>query len=463
MQSLPWLRRFLSAPAQPRRSSKSSCRRLAFDQLENRLVPSTSATIVAPAGPFPEGTAINLDSTVVGQVGTTPSFAWTVSKNGTPAFATGTTTDGKFSFTPDDNASYVVSMSVTDDANTTAATDVTLTVDNAVPTAAISGPTTGTFGQPLTFTLSATDPSTADAALGFTYSIDWNNDGIVDETIPATANNGAGVMVTHTFTTPGDNTFSVTATDKDTGVSAPVTQTVSLTNGVTLVNGVLTIAGTNGADAIFIIPKGKPTAQNATVRVFMNGQNLGTFSGVNSITIDALDGNDFVHLAGSIRVNATVLGGAGDDRIKGGKGNDILVGGDGNDFINGGQGADIVIGGNGFDHLIGGPGDDLMIANATTFDADQTSLQTLQSEWLSSTNLAARVAAVTDASATVHLTSGTGGTILEDNATDRLNGASGKDAFFATVGSDIITGMHPFEFLNGVKGTAKSHGHGHNH
>jgi Ca2+-binding RTX toxin-like protein len=455
----PWLRRFLSAPAQARRGSTSNRRRLAFDQLENRLVPSTSATIVAPAGPFPEGSAINLTSTVVGQVGTTPSFAWTVLKNGA-SFASGTTTDGTFSFTPDDNASYVVSMSVTDDANTTPATDVTLTADNVAPTAGVSGPTTGTFGQSLTFTLTATDASSVDTTTGFTYTVHWN-DGSPDTIVAATSNNGTGVTVSHTFTTPGDNSFSVTATDKDGGTSTPVTQTVTLTNGVTLVNGVLTIAGTNGSDAIFVIPKGKPTAQNATVRVFMNGQNMGTFTGVNSITIDALDGNDFVHLAGAIRVPATVFGGAGDDRIKGGKGNDILVGGDGNDFINGGQGNDIIIGGNGSDHLIGGPGDDLLIANATTFDADLTSLQTLQSEWLSSKVLADRVAAVTDASATVHLTSGTGGTILEDNATDRLNGASGKDAFFATVGSDIITGMHPFEFLNGVKGTP--HGHGHNH
>src|SRR5207247_2633297 len=171
--------------------------------------------------------------------------------------------------------------SVTDDANTTAAPDATFAVVNVAPTAGVSGPTTGNFGQSLTFTLTATDPSTVDAAAGFSYNIDWNNDGTVDQTIAATANNGAGVTVDHTFSLPGPNTFSVTATDKDGGASAPVTQTVTLTNGVTLVNGVLTIAGTNGGDAIFIIPKGKPTAQNTTVRVFMNGQNMGTFSGVN--------------------------------------------------------------------------------------------------------------------------------------------------------------------------------------
>jgi len=457
MPVMPWLRRYFSKSATPCRSAKSTRRRLAFDQLENRLVPSTAASIVAPTGPFPEGSAIDLTSTVTGQVGTTPSFSWTVLKNGA-SFASGTTTDGNFSFTPDDNASYVVSMSVTDDANTTAATDVTLTADNVVPTAGVSGPTTGTFGQSLTFTLTAADASSVDAAAGFTYTVHWN-DGSPDTIIAATANNGAGVTVDHTSALPGANTFSATATDKDGGTSAPVAQTVTLTNGVTLVNGVLTIAGTNGGDAIFVIPKGKPTAQSATVRVFMDGQNMGTFTGVNSITVYALDGNDFVHLAGAIRVPATVFGGAGDDRIKGGKGADILVGGDGNDWLNGGQGNDILIGGNGSDRLIGGPNDDLLVANATTFDADLTSLQTLQAAWLSSKKLADRVAAVTDATATVHLTSGTGGTLLDDGATDRLTGTAGNDAFFTTVGSDIVTDMHPFEFLNGVMGTPHGHGH----
>lgn len=456
MQSLPWLRRFLSAPAQPRRSVKSIRRRLAFDQLENRLVPSTSAAIVAPAGPFAEGTAISLNSTVVGQAGTTPSFAWTVTKDGN-SFISGTTTDGTFSFTPDDNASYKISMSVTDDANTTAATDVTLAVDNVAPTAVISGPTTGAINQPLAFTLSATDPSTVDTSAGFSYVVHWG-DNTPDTNVPITA---GSVPESHTFTAPGVYTITVTATDKDNGTSTAVSQTVTI-SGVAVINGVLTVVGTDGADAIFFMPKGKPTAQNATVRVLFNGQNM-IFTGVQSIFVDAMGGNDFVHLAGSIRVNATVLGGAGDDRIKGAKGNDILVGGDGNDWIHGGQGADIIIGGQGSDRLLGGPGDDLMIANATIYDADQDKLQALQMAWLSSKKLGDRVAAVTDPTATVHLVAdGASPTLLEDNASDRLNGTSGKDAFFAT-NSDVITGIHKFEFLNGVMVGAKTHNHGHGH
>jgi len=436
-----------------------SKRRLTLEQLENRLVPSTSASIGVPAGPFPEGSAINLTASVVDQVGTTPSFSWTVLKNGS-SFTTGTTTTGAFSFTPDDNGAYVVQMSVTDDANTTAATDVNLTVDNVAPTVSISGPTSGNFGTPLTFTINTSDV-VPDVAVGFAYTVHWN-DGTPDEVIAPTPGNSS-IPVTHTFAVPGPNTFTVTATDKDMGVGT-ATQTVTTMNGAAVINGVLTVAGTNGADGIFFIPRGRPTAANANVRVLLDGQNL-VFSGVNSILVYGLDGNDFIHLAGAIRVPATVFGGAGDDRIKGGKGSDLLVGGDGNDWINGGQGNDVIIGGQGFDRLIGGPGDDLLIANATSFDTDLNSLQTLRMEWLTpltKPTLAARVAAVTtDATTTVHLTTGTGGTLIDDGATDRLTGTAGSDAFFTTVGQDIITDMHPFEFLNGVKGTPHGHGHAH--
>jgi Ca2+-binding RTX toxin-like protein len=437
-----------------------------FLQLEDRVVPSTSAAIVAPAGPFPEGGAVNLTSTVTDQMGTTPSFSWTVLKNGS-SFATGTTTDGAFSFTPDDNGAYVVKMSVTDDLNTTAATDVSLTVDNVAPTAGVSGPTTGAFGQALTFTLTATDPSTADAAAGFTYNIDWNNDGTPDETIPPTPGNGAGVSVTHTFAAPGENTFSVTATDKDTGVSAPVTYTVTETNGAAVINGVLTVAGTAGDDAIFVLPKGKPKAQGATVTLVINGV-AQVFTGVNSIDITALEGNDFVHLAGSIRVPATIDGGAGNDRIKGGKGADLLLGGDGDDWLNGNQGRDVLIGGAGADRLIGGPGDDLLIGGATTYDADDAALASLLAIWNGSESYSDRVTKLMDPAASVHLIAdGTSPTVLNDGAADRMTGAAGKDAFFGTAGQDVAPGRHGSELFNGLKktkagkGNGNSHGHGH--
>ena len=52
--------------------------------------------------------------------------------------------------------------------------------------------------------------------------------------------------------------------------------------------------------------------------------------------------------------NATIDGGAGDDRIEGGSGNETLNGGDGNDVVSGELGNDIINGGAGNDVLSGG-------------------------------------------------------------------------------------------------------------
>src|SRR5205085_9966941 len=121
------------AAAKPSRKVRLNC-----EQLEYRLVPSDSASIaiVNPPATFVEGTAINLSSNVVNPVGT-PTYAWTVLKDGA-SFTTGTTAN--FSFTPDDNGTYAVSLDVTDSANTVS-DSTTITVVNQAPVAGVSGPT----------------------------------------------------------------------------------------------------------------------------------------------------------------------------------------------------------------------------------------------------------------------------------------------------------------------------------
>jgi Ca2+-binding RTX toxin-like protein len=444
---MSWLRRYLPKPAVSRHNARRKKSRLLFDELENRLAPST--VVINPVStPLVEGTAVNLTATVTGN--TDPTIGvWTVLKDNAP-FASGpagAAPDFSFSFTPDDDATYDVTLAVTDALGTDTAS-ASLDVANQAPTVSISGPTSGSFGDTLTFTITASDVA-ADVAAGFAFSIHWN-DGTPDEVIPATPDIDT-VTVTHTFAAPGDTTFTVTATDKDNGVGA-ATHTVMLENGVAVINGVLTIAGTSGNDVIHLSPKGKPTAEGATIKVKLNGVTQ-VFTGVNSIEIDALDGNDRVHLAGSIRVSATIDGGAGNDRIKGGKGADLLVGGDGDDWLNGHQGNDVLIGGNGADRLIGGPGEDLMIAGSTTFDSDEAQLQALLAAWAGPESYADRVAALMDPLAAIHLIAdGTSPTVLDDGAVDRLTGASGKDWFFATLGQDVVTGRKGSEFLNGEKG-----------
>src|SRR5207237_10776600 len=66
----------------------------------------------------------------------TLTYAWTVTKNGT-AYASGTS--DSFSFTPDDNGTYIVKLKVTDDDGGVGCDTKTIIVNNVNPTASITG------------------------------------------------------------------------------------------------------------------------------------------------------------------------------------------------------------------------------------------------------------------------------------------------------------------------------------
>ncbi len=82
--------------------------------------------------------------------------------------------------------------------------------------------------------------------------------------------------------------------------------------------------------------------------------------GDNSISIDALEGNDVVKSGSGDDV---IYGNTGDDSIESGDGADILTGGAGSDILIGGRGNDILNGGTDNDTLQGGLGDDVYIFN----------------------------------------------------------------------------------------------------
>src|SRR5215212_2654491 len=94
-------------------------RTLRLDPMECRVTPSHTATIDAPALTGPEGTAVALTSTVTGAPA--PTYSWSVTKDGAAyALPAGTVTDAAtFTFTPDDDAAYVVTLTVTDTATAT--------------------------------------------------------------------------------------------------------------------------------------------------------------------------------------------------------------------------------------------------------------------------------------------------------------------------------------------------------
>src|SRR5262249_32117650 len=163
-------------------------------------------------------TAVNLGVNVSqsGAVNPSYSYAWKALKNNV-LFASGNS--NSFSFTPDDNSVYQVSVTVTDALGLSGSASQNLTVDNVVPTAVAGGPYSGAPGASIAFAGSGSDPSTADTLAGLSYS--WNfGDG----------STGTGKSVSHTYATAGTYTATLTVGDKDGGVSTSTTSvTVSST------------------------------------------------------------------------------------------------------------------------------------------------------------------------------------------------------------------------------------------
>src|SRR5262249_58402832 len=114
----------------------------------------------APAS-SPEGTVITLGSTVTDPGSAdTQGYAWAVTKDGR-AYASGT--QPGFSFTPDDNAAYVVTLTVTDDDGGVGVSSAAVAVTNVPPTAAITGaPASSPQGTMITPHSTAPDPGRAD-------------------------------------------------------------------------------------------------------------------------------------------------------------------------------------------------------------------------------------------------------------------------------------------------------------
>jgi hypothetical protein len=189
----------------------------------------------APAS-SPEGAAVSLGSSVTDASSTDTAagftYAWSVSKNGA-AFASGTAST--VSFTPDDNATYVVTLNATDKDGGTGTAQVTIDVFNVDPTVIILGaaPLSRPEGSAINLTSAVSDPSSVDAAAGFSYTWSVTRNG---------TSYASGSSSTFSFTPDDDGAYvvSLSATDKDggSGVAPPRTFTVfnvaptaSLANG----------------------------------------------------------------------------------------------------------------------------------------------------------------------------------------------------------------------------------------
>ncbi|MFN8391913.1 MAG: calcium-binding protein [Bdellovibrionota bacterium] len=203
---------------------------------------------------------------------------------------------------------------------------------------------------------------------GGTFEIDWDGDGVVDETVAG----DSGLQVTHAFDSVGAFRPSVTVTtaDGDTVGSAAagqVTVSTTLQQG-----GTLLVGGTSKHDTITISARPRGAVQ-------VNG--LGaprTFTGVSGIEVYAGGGADFVRANVKVAIfvdlgvgndsaivtspSSVILGGDGSDRIRVAGRRAYVDGGDGNDILSSTATSAILVGGNGSDRFAGGNARTLIIS-----------------------------------------------------------------------------------------------------
>src|SRR5207247_2591670 len=102
------------------------------------------------------------------------------------------------------SGSYPVAVTLTDKDGGRTQASTGVQVKNVPPTANAGGPYAAAAGAAVTFQGSATDPSRADTAAGFTYSWTFGDGGT-----------GTGASPTHIYAAAGTYTATLTVTDKD--------------------------------------------------------------------------------------------------------------------------------------------------------------------------------------------------------------------------------------------------------
>ena len=184
--------------------------------------------VVADAGgPYSvaEGASVTLDGS-----GSTPGAAYAWDLDGDGAFTDATGMSPTLTWTQlealgidDGPSTHPVTLKVT--LGLQEATDTAdLDVSNTAPVTVVTGALTATVGAPFTLKVGADDPSSADMAALFAYTVDWGDGSPVES-----LNGPADPPLTHTYAAPGTYSASFTSTDKDGGTGEPLTVQVVAT------------------------------------------------------------------------------------------------------------------------------------------------------------------------------------------------------------------------------------------
>lgn len=141
-----------------------------------------------------------------------------------------------------------------------------LSVTNTAPDTVLTGDLTATVGQPFTIKVGADDPSTADMADLFTYTVDWGDGSPVESVVGP-----ADPPVTHTYTVAGDYDAVFTAADKDGGSGPGQTVVVEVALDEPSPTPSPTPTRSNGTDGSDDLPQ---TGADADPTVLMMGLGL---------------------------------------------------------------------------------------------------------------------------------------------------------------------------------------------
>lgn len=159
-------------------------------------------------GPYfvDEGGSVALNGTGTDpDTGDTLTYSWDLDGDGVfetagedPTFLAG-----------DGPSTRVITLQVCDSADECDTDSAEVTIRNIAPTANAGPDQTQYWGLPVAFSGSATDPSVADTAAGFLFAWTFGDGGTA-----------SGATASHTYTTPGAYTATLTATDQDGGSGA---------------------------------------------------------------------------------------------------------------------------------------------------------------------------------------------------------------------------------------------------
>jgi hypothetical protein len=301
-------------------------------------------------------------------------------------------------------------------------------------TATITGPTVGYLNQKLTYTLGTIGEP---AGTVFTYKIDWNGDGIADQTVTGPS----GTTVTHAYSAATYTSVGVTATDPNGLTSSANYQSINIlplsvaiqTDPAHTSQQMLILTATAYSDNL-VLATG---ANNNGVALTFEGYALGTIvptQGSQFALVIVLGQGTYDYLdARALSVSS------------------VLVGGAGSDYLYGGTGRNLLIGGLGADHLYAGSAGDILIAGYTSYDNNPTALAYVMAEWdRTEVSYTTRVKQLGG-----NQSGGLNGsyflksaTVFDDNNTpDVLTGGAGMDWFFAHK-----KGKHPDQVIGETSG-----------